>query len=46
VKEEAIAGGNYPTGGFSASKYRKRDNEFDDILNFNNSGSVGGMYKI
>jgi hypothetical protein len=45
IKEEAIAGGNYPTGGFSAAKYRKRD-EFDDILNFNSSGSVGGMYKI
>lgn len=46
VKEEAIAGENYPTRGFSAGKYRKRNQEFDDILNFSSSGSVGGMYKI
>lgn len=45
-KQEANVGGNYPNGGFSAARYRKRDNEFDDILNFSNSGSAGGMYKI
>ena len=41
VKQEAIVGADTLT----RSKYTKRDNEFDDILNFNNAGS-GGMYQI
>ena len=44
VKQEVNAGNDYPSGGFSGARYKKRD-EFDDILNFN-SGSEGGMYRI